>query len=96
MNKISLQSDGTIETGKKIINYLETLGGVNLYKLSGAGVRSVGSGAYYYIDSSNIIRSDYSIPNGQTLFDINLSANTSEEDKVLMETLIKKCIKSIK
>jgi hypothetical protein len=63
MKKIAIKGDGTEETGKKIIKYLESLGGVNTDNRCGDS-----NGCYYINDMHNAIRfSPMHIPIGYTL-----------------------------
>jgi hypothetical protein len=62
MKKIAIKGDGTEETGKKIIKYLESLGGDNCIYLSGCSLR------YYYINDAGRICGDIlKCPIGYTL-----------------------------
>ena len=61
MNKeICIKGDGTEEYGKKIILYLESLGGYNLNWFNGSDKN------YYYINLHNIIGISGEIPSGYT------------------------------
>lgn len=67
MNKnICFKGDGTIETGKKIINALEKLGGKNMWNMNGQGQ------FVYLISKDNSIKSSiFGIPDGYELKDIH-------------------------
>ena len=56
MTNITLKGDGTEETGEIIINILVSLGGNNLYKLSGM------SDNHYFIDTNNVICYSFELP----------------------------------
>lgn len=71
MKNICFKSDGTKETGEKIINTLISLGGVNYYTLEGT-LR----GNVYYIDYNNVIKDANYIPNDYTLLDIHTYIHT--------------------
>lgn len=72
MDKIYLRSDGAINTGRKIIDYLISLGGENTSNLIGtAALSEDGGGSFYYIDSTNKITYGYIAPEGYTPIDIN-------------------------
>lgn len=78
--KICFKSDGTKETGVKIIKALEELKGRNPYSNRGTDKDS-----YYYIATSNIIEADNSIPKDYTLKDIHTWNNTPSKEKLLEE-----------
>ncbi len=59
--KVCIKGDGTEETGKRIINYLEGLGGVNSNCLKG------GLAVYYFINDKNEIYCRYDLPAGYEL-----------------------------
>jgi hypothetical protein len=69
--KVYLQGDGTIETGKKIIDYLESLGGINLQRLSGYGGAVAGRFVYYIYSITNSIVYDVP-PDDYEYLDVNL------------------------
>lgn len=62
-NKVCYRGDGTIETGERIINILESYGAIN------AGYEGATKG-YYYILGSNMIHMSSSIPEGYVLKEI--------------------------
>lgn len=62
--KIAFKSDGTAETGAKIINTLKGLGGNNPENFDGCA-----RDAYYFITWDNKINWQYEIPNG---YDLNI------------------------
>lgn len=62
--KIAFKSDGTAETGTKIINTLKGLGGNNPENFDGCA-----RDAYYFITWDNKINWQYEIPNG---YDLNI------------------------
>jgi hypothetical protein len=53
--KVCIKGDGTLEYGKKIIEYLKSLGGINQYLLDGDDKSRINSG--YFIDKNFIINS---------------------------------------
>jgi len=59
--KVAFRSDGTLETGKLIINYLTDMGGINNELFLGNG-----QGSYYFISDSHICLS-YILPDGYEL-----------------------------
>jgi hypothetical protein len=65
-NKIAFESDGSIETGAKIIEALEGLGGLNMHFLDAAT-----SDLYYFINDNREIVNDIDFPVGYTLQEIN-------------------------
>lgn len=68
MENLVFKGDGNEETGNKIIKVLESLGGINSYKLSGCSM------CYYYIYECNdtiYIDCVYEYPFGCILKDIN-------------------------
>ena len=60
--KVTYKGDGTKEVGKKIIDELERLGGINYWNYKGTG------DYYYVIDSTNskIVRTE-TLPKNRTL-----------------------------
>lgn len=68
--KIAFKSDGTAETGIKIINALKGLGGENVDKFDGCA-----RDAYYFITWDNKINWQYEIPNG---YDLNIDEPNQE------------------
>ena len=67
-NKIAFRSDASSETGKKIIDTLIELGGINKNNLAGSDSMC----GMYYIGSDNIITGCYDfLPIDYTLKDIN-------------------------
>lgn len=72
--KVYLQGDGTEETGKKIIEYLESLGGINLQRLSGEGTGLGGRFVYYIYSITNSIVYDVP-PDDYEYLDVNLIPN---------------------
>lgn len=60
--KIAFKSDGTVETGTKIINALKGLGGNDIYLLDG-----MAKGAYYFITPNGNIDYYSIIPDGYHL-----------------------------
>lgn len=63
MEKLCYKSDGTAETGAKIIKKLEELGGVNNYELKGVSYAN----PYYFIDTEGKIYNNDKIPSGYTI-----------------------------
>lgn len=63
MKKVCYKSEGTEETGAKIIKKLEELGGVNTEPY----IYGTDSCAYYYIDEGGVIAARWYIPSGYTL-----------------------------
>ena len=61
MKKVAIKGDDTAETGRKIIEYLEGLGGVNYYGLNGRSI------VYYLIDSNGRINGEVELPDTHTL-----------------------------
>lgn len=68
--KIAFKSDGTAETGTKIINALKGLGGNNPENFDGCA-----RDAYYFITWDNKINWQYEIPNG---YDLNIDEPNQE------------------
>ena len=60
--KVCIKGDGTDEYGKKIIEHLEGLGGVNKYLLKGNDLGKVNNGAYFIDNDCTIVM--LSIPQG--------------------------------
>lgn len=76
--KICFKSDGTEETGAKIIKALEELGGINRMVRTGCGSIYI----YYYIRKDSIIDNDDNIPKDYTLKDIHTwKQETLSKDK---------------
>jgi hypothetical protein len=65
-NKVCFKSDGTINTGIKIINELERLGGKNIGKFDGNS-----DGRYYYINDVGSVSMEFDIPKGYELVSLN-------------------------
>jgi hypothetical protein len=61
MKKVAYKGDRNVETGKKIIDKLEILGGENEEQFMGFG------DGYYYIGEDNVISIGYKLPDGYTL-----------------------------
>lgn len=78
--KIYLIPDGTDETGKKIISYLESLGGINTNNWKANTTFLIWG---YFINSDNIIELDVP-PSDYTFLDINnLPDNTGNKDNLV-------------
>jgi hypothetical protein len=65
-NKVCFKSDGTDNTGIKIINELIRLGGKNVGKYDGNS-----DGRYYYINDKGNVDLEYAIPQGYELVSLN-------------------------
>jgi hypothetical protein len=65
-NKVCFKSDGTDNTGIKIINELIRLGGKNIGKYDGNS-----DGRYYYINDVGSVDIEYDIPKGYELVSLN-------------------------
>jgi hypothetical protein len=89
--KIYLKGDGSVETGRKIIKYLESLEGINREGLAGTG--GVGAVSGYYISNTTIVYQP--VPPNYTFLDINNLPNTTEE-KVNLVECFERILKNIK
>lgn len=67
--KIVIKGDGTPEYGKRIINYLKALGGINTLNVVGYTHGFIGY--YYFIDNDNTINCKRSLPIDYTLIDLH-------------------------
>jgi len=72
--KVAFQSDGTIETGKLIINYLVELGGINEDLFNGNS-----KNWHYFIDINNVINQNYSLPKKYKLLSNDILKETVQE-----------------
>lgn len=59
--KVTIKGDGTEEYGKKIIEYFEKLGGINV-----ANIECTKKSSYYFVNIYNEIYWAYEIPKGYT------------------------------
>jgi len=76
-NKVCFKSDGTNETGDKIINELERLGGKNVSGYSGNS-----NNRYYCINDKGNVDMEYDIPEGYTLTNLPSEVKLSVGDLV--------------
>jgi hypothetical protein len=83
--KICFKSDGTKETGVKIIKTLEELGGVNYHSYEG-----IDEFSYYCIDSNNYISVQMSLTDDNILKDIHTWKQELSKEDLLEKLLIEK------
>ena len=76
-NKVCFKSDGTDNTGIKIINELIRLGGENIGKYDGNS-----DGRYYYINDEGNVDLEYNIPKGYTLTELPSEMKLSVGDLI--------------
>jgi hypothetical protein len=76
-NKVCFKSDGTDNTGIKIINELIRLGGKNVGKYDGNS-----DGRYYYINDKGNVDLEYAIPKGYTLTELPFEVKLNVGDAV--------------
>lgn len=75
--KIAIKGDGTEEYGKKIVEYFEKLGGINV-----ANIECIKKSSYYFVNIYNEIYWAYEIPKGYTKISLK-----EESSKTAIELL---------